>query len=94
MLLLLTQSVSVFANILHYLILFRVILGWLPIGRNNPAVQFLWMLTEPILAPIRRLLQNSPLGGGGMMLDFSPILAFLFINVATGVIINFLISLA
>jgi len=42
---------------------------------NHPAVEFLWQLTEPVMAPLRSII--PPLGG----LDFSPILLFIGINV-------------
>ena len=89
---LLINAVYIFSGVLHYLILFRIVMSWLPIGGSNPAVQFLFSITEPILAPIRRLLQNSPLGGSGMMIDFSPILAFLLLRLGTEMIITMLSS--
>ena len=35
----------------------RVILSWFPVGgdRVNPLIAFIYQITEPILAPIRRL---------------------------------------
>lgn len=41
--------------------------------------QFLYKVTEPLLGPIRALLSRTPLGG--MMLDFSPVVAILLIGV-------------
>jgi len=50
-------------------------------GKNNPIGQLLHTLTEPILGPCRRMLDKSPLGGG-MMLDFSPIIALILMRLA------------
>ena len=74
------ESLNVFVEILDFLILARVFLSWIPIGMNNPIIRFIYALTEPILAPIRNMLRKSPLGGPGMILDFSPIIAFFLIR--------------
>jgi len=80
-------AVTRFAELLQMLILIRCILSWIRIRRNGPAgpfIQLLYMLTDPIILPIRALLDKSPLGGGagssGAMLDFSPIIAMLLIG--------------
>lgn len=66
--------VAVFAvNFLRFLlialevaIIGRVLLSYVQPGGRSSLAQFLVMVTEPVLAPIRRVL---PSGGG---LDFSP----------------------
>lgn len=75
------KSLSYLIRILDFLIFIRVILSWLPINRNNPFVNIVYVLTEPILGPIRDMIYKSPLGGPGMMLDFSPIIAFILFDV-------------
>lgn len=70
----LVSSLSVFYDILTFAILVRCIVSWLPLNRNNFFVRIIYALTEPILGPVRRLIEKSPLGGG-MMIDFSPIIA-------------------
>jgi len=75
----LATAINYFAEILYVLILARVILSWLPIGKGSGLVRLVYNLTEPILGPIRGLIAKSPLGGPGMMLDFSPIIAWLLI---------------
>jgi len=68
-------------------------MSWLPGSRDSAIGRFLMVLTEPILGPVRRLLQKTPLGGPGMMLDFAPIASFMLIWVAEAVIVNVLMSL-
>lgn len=52
----------------------RVLLSWVePRGRSSLS-QFLVMVTEPVLAPIRRFL---PSGGG---LDFAPLIVMLILG--------------
>lgn len=87
---LLYNAVSVFFSLLEWLILIRIILSWLPIGRN-PLTQLLYTLTEPILGPVRSMMDKSPLGGG-MMIDFSPIIA-LFVMRLVQMVLNGLIGL-
>ena len=61
-------------------ILARVILSWLRFDPYHPVSTFLHQMTEPILAPIRRLL--PPTG----MIDFSPLVALLLLQVVQIVI--------
>ncbi len=85
---LLIGAIYYFAKLLDILIFVRILLSWFPINRNNPLIQLLYSLTEPILAPIRNMIRKSPLGGPGMMLDFSPIIAYFFIEVVQYVLIE------
>jgi YggT family protein len=77
---LILRAIDLFVWILDSLIFVRVIISWLPIDRNNPIVRFVYGMTEPILAPIRNLIFKSPLGGSGMMIDFSPVVAVLLLQ--------------
>lgn len=81
MVFILYNSVYILVRIIDFLILIRVLLSWFPVNRNNPIINIIYILTEPILEPIRRLLNKSPLGGSGMMLDFSPVIAGVFFEV-------------
>ncbi|MFH1383297.1 MAG: YggT family protein [Chloroflexota bacterium] len=56
-------------TILVYTILARVILSWFTMNRYSPMVAVLDGLTEPIMAPLRRII--PPLG----MFDITPIVA-------------------
>ncbi|MCZ6711713.1 MAG: YggT family protein [Gammaproteobacteria bacterium] len=61
--------------IVKWSILIVIIASFLAQGAHHPALAMLQQLTEPVLAPARKLL--PPMGG----LDFSPILIFLLIGV-------------
>lgn len=78
---LLFRAIDIFCTVLQYAILFEVILSWIPGARQSVVGNMISTLTGPILNPIRRLLYNSPLGGPGMMIDFSPIFAYLILSV-------------
>ena len=68
----LAKVVDVLLTMFYWLILIRALLSWVSPDPFNPIVQFLNRATEPVLAPIRRLLPN-------MAIDISPIIAFLAI---------------
>lgn len=81
------QFVDVAFTIYNFMILARVLLSWLPIGMNNQAVRFIYEMTEPFLAPFRRIM------GGGMGIDFSPILAILVLQFVHRLVLNLLASI-
>lgn len=62
-------------QIYSYLILGRVLLSWFIQDPYNKIYRFFLTMTEPILGPLRRIL---PAMGGW---DFSPIVAFLMIDI-------------
>ena len=71
------------------LLVVRVVMSWFPISPNGPAetvAGFLYMVTDPVLVPLRRLL--PPVRMGAMALDLSPIVAFFGLSVLRGIICN------
>ncbi|MEK6558140.1 MAG: YggT family protein [Candidatus Margulisiibacteriota bacterium] len=54
----------------EFLLLFRIVLTWLPHNANHPIIQFLHKITDPYLDLFRSL----PLSFNG--LDLSPVVAF------------------
>ncbi len=80
-------GIRFFTEFLSYAILIRVILSWF-VSRDNPLMNFLDVIVEPILGPIRNMMYKSPLGGPGMGLDFSPMIAYFFIYFASNILIN------
>ncbi|MCY3763980.1 MAG: YggT family protein [Gemmatimonadetes bacterium] len=63
------------------LILARIIVSWMPFLRNGRLIWTLYALTEPVMAPFRRMI--PPLG----MFDLSPILLILLLNFAKGAVL-------
>ncbi len=68
----LAQVTGIVLNVLYWLILVRALVSWVNPDPFNPVVQFLERTTEPMLAPIRRLLPAMPV-------DLSPLVVFLII---------------
>ena len=67
--------VGLLVNIYFFALLAMIILSWVAAGSGHPAIYLLHQITEPVMAPFRRIL---PAMGG---LDLSPILVFVMINV-------------
>jgi YggT family protein len=61
-------------QILSIAILVRVLLTWFPIDQSNPIIRLLFDVTEPVLAPFRRIIPRIG------MFDLSPIAAMLVIQ--------------
>jgi YggT family protein len=66
---------SLLVNIIFYSVIAMIVVSFLAPQSSNPAIEFIWELTEPVMAPLRRIL--PPMGG----LDFSPIILFIALNV-------------
>jgi len=61
-------------TIANWLVIIRALISWVNPDPYNPIVQFLYKVTEPLLAPFRRLVPAYTTG-----LDISPIFALIFI---------------
>jgi len=69
-------------TILKVAIVVRVISSWLPISPYSAWVRWSYRLSEPVLAPLRRIVPN--LGG----LDITPILAYILLNIIESLLIR------
>jgi YggT family protein len=63
--------VQLLVTVLWLMILGRVLLSWINPRFDGPAGRFLYETTEPLLAPIRRILPKTG------MLDLSPLVLLL-----------------
>ncbi len=71
----LREVLLLFVAGIKWIILIVIIASFIAPGGQHPILSLLRQITEPVLAPARRLL--PPMGG----LDFSPILVFLLLGV-------------
>lgn len=69
-------------TILKIALIVRVISSWLPISPFSVWVRWSYALSEPILAPMRRIVPN--LGG----LDITPILAYFLLSIVQSLLHN------
>lgn len=89
---LLIQAIQLFTNIFIYAIVIRAIMSWF-VRYDNPVTRFLDAFTEPVVEPIRKLLNNSPLSGPGMVVDFSPVIALFAVQIIERVLIRLILLL-
>ncbi len=76
-------------NIYMYIIIARALISWVNPDPYNPIVQFLYRITEPVLAPIRRLIPVYRIG-----IDISPIIVILIIYFLENFLVISLLELA
>jgi Predicted integral membrane protein len=67
----LQELVSLILNYVFWAVLIRVILSWVAPDPYNPMVRVIVQVTEPIMAPVRKML--PPMGG----FDLSPLIVLL-----------------
>lgn len=75
--------VRTLTTILNVALIGRVLMSWInvePTSPIYPVTAILYQVTEPVLVPIRRILPKF-----GMM-DFSPMVALLIINLVSSVL--------
>ena len=75
-------------GLLYILLVIRIIMSWFAVNPYNEIVQIIFKITEPLLAPFRKL----PLQIGA--LDFSPVAAFLVLRFLNIFIVGLLRNLA
>lgn len=76
--------INVLAQALSLAIIVRVLLSWVPFRLPWGLGEFVWGISEPILAPIRRWL---PFMGG---MDLSPMVALIGIQIVESVLLRIL----
>ena len=61
--------------VLTLIIVLRALVSWFPINPRNPLVAILHRITEPILAPLRRIVPRIG------MIDITPVIAIVLLLV-------------
>ncbi|MBF0493594.1 MAG: YggT family protein [Candidatus Omnitrophica bacterium] len=84
----LAALVSLLCNVVYVLLIARIIVSWVNADPYNEIVRVIYSVTEPMLAPFRRL----PLQVGSI--DFSPILAFILLSFLKNFMVGVLLSMA
>src|SRR5690606_11905839 len=75
-------------KIYFFALIVMIILSWVAPRANHPAAVLVMQLVEPIMAPVRKVI--PPLG----MLDLSPIVVFIGINLIDGIVVGQLVRAA
>ena len=74
--------INLLFNILSLAIIARALLSFVDPGMRSSAGKFLFDVTEPILAPIRRVIPSTG------MIDLSPLIALVLLRVLQQVVVN------
>ena len=78
---LLIYFVDIIFTLLNLAILARVLLSWVRVNPYHPAVELLYRITEPILAPLRRVIPSIG------MVDISPVIALLLLQIIQQILV-------
>jgi len=70
----LAKIIDLALNVYIWIIIGRAVISWVNPDPYNPIVTFLYRATEPVLAPIRRLIPMK-----GMGIDLSPVIIIMII---------------
>lgn len=78
--LILRNVLIIVCQVLTFAIVIRAIMSWFQPRADNPLVVVLDRITEPILAPIRRLLPRTG------MIDITPLIAIILLQLVVAVL--------
>jgi YggT family protein len=84
---------SLLIQVYEFLILIRVLLSWVAVDLyrsryGNRLLRGFYQLTDPIILPLQRII--PPIGG---VIDLSPVVALILLEIARRVLITFLARL-
>lgn len=75
--------VNILFLVLTIAVFIRVLISWVPnLDPRNPGIEFLYGITEPILAPIRSIMPKT------LMFDFSPMIAIFVLQALRSVLVK------
>jgi YggT family protein len=83
----LIQLIDLFLTIYVWIIIARAIISWVNPYPYHPLVRFLYKVTEPVLAPVRKII--PPIGG----IDISPVIVIFIIFIIQNLLHRLLINL-
>ena len=83
----LVQIVNIFFQVYILLLLARILISWVNLDPYHPVVRFLYNVTEPVLAPVRRIL--PPAG----MFDLSPMVVMILAIILNRLLVSLISAL-
>jgi YggT family protein len=72
--------VSILFTTLYVAIIVRSLMSWFNPSPDNPLVRFVYEITEPVLAPLRRIVPRIG------MIDITPIVAIVLLQIIENVL--------
>ena len=82
----LVQFINLFVSFYSLIIIARVFLPLVGADPRNPIIRFIFDVTEPVLAPLRRYTRVG-------MWDLSPVVALVLLTVVQQVVVTFVLGL-
>ncbi|MBE6032362.1 MAG: YggT family protein [Firmicutes bacterium] len=89
----LITAVNLLFRVLIWMLVIRAVMSWFvrPGDVLFPLYRWLWQVTEPLLAPSRKILYRF--GAGRTGIDFSPMLTLILLYILQRIIVAVLASL-
>ena len=84
-------AIEILSEIITWAIIIRALVSWFPISQNGFFVRMLDAITEPVVSPVRNLM--GKLIKRPMMIDFSPIIAMVVVDLIAGALQSFCLNL-
>lgn len=75
-----TATLRFLISAIQFLMLARAIISWLPIEEDNPIVTFLYAVTEPVIYPVRCIIERFG-WFEGMPIDMSFFFTFILLSI-------------
>ena len=88
---LLLEAIDKFFYILYLIILVRILLSWFPGGSRSIIGDIVYGLTNPILEPVERMVDKSPIQG--TIICFSAIIALFIMNIVERILCDIVIAI-
>lgn len=85
----LAEVINLALSIYMWILVIRALISWVNPDPYNPIVQFLIRMTEPVLAPVRRVFPPYSIG-----IDLSPLIVIFAIIFLKGFVVASLYQLA
>ena len=82
----LAQFINLLFTALVFAIIARALLSWFNLSPTNPLVRILYDVSEPLLAPLRRVIPTIG------MIDITPIVAILLLQGAQHLLVSLVLS--
>jgi len=75
-----TVTLSLLVSAIQLFMLVRAIMSWFPMDDDNAFVRFVYYVTEPVIAPVRYLLERFGLFEG-FPIDMSFFITFILLSI-------------
>lgn len=72
--------VSLLVSTLQFMMLFRAVFSWMPLDEDSAIMNFIYFATEPIIIPVRMIVERSDTVKS-MPIDISFIISFVLLSI-------------